>query len=185
MKPEIWEKCCRDLKVYLESALAGAKGGVISVKLNRLLEVSGSYAWKRRYAWCLSKVLHRYKFNIGLYVLTRQQAEELLNILDAACAEAGGRKKQRETTREEPAPPDNRKQEKLVAEAMPINDGEKMYTISFRLPRALLQALEEYARRLGLTRSDVIRMAVNQMLKMVHLAEDTMETKKVELVTVV
>ena len=36
--------------------------------------------------------------------------------------------------------------------------------VSFHLPRALLQALDEYARRINATRSDVVRMAIRQML---------------------
>jgi predicted DNA-binding protein len=184
MKPEIWMRCCRDLKAYLESALAGARGGVISVKLNRVLEISGSYAWRRHYVRCLSRLLRGYRFSAGLYVLTRQQAEELLNILDAFCAEVDGRKKQKETMWEEPAPPDNCKQERLATETVLVNDGEKMYMLSFRLPCAMLWALEEYARRMNLTRSDVIRMAISQMLERMHFAEDAVEKKKVEHVVI-
>ena len=126
MRPEVVDTCCRDLKAYLESALAGARGGVISVKLNRVLAVSGLYAWKRQYAWCLSKLLRRYKLKTGLYMLTRQQAEKLLSNIDALCAKLRKRreKKQKKPRREEPPPPEDPKQEEPAAF---IGDGERMH----------------------------------------------------------
>ncbi len=155
MKPEIWRSCCRDLRTYLEAALAGAKGGVVSVKLNRVLEVSRAHVWKRQYAWCLSRLLRSYKFG-EVYLLTRRQAEELLNSLDALCAELCNAKKRE---KRQTAPPEE--QEELAAETA---DGERMTIVSFYLPRVLLQALDEYARQRGVTRSDVVRMAIRQML---------------------
>jgi len=162
MKPEVIEQCCLDLRRYLETALAGARGGLISVKVDRVVAVSRAYMWKKRYAWCLSKLLRRYRFSIGLYVLAKQQAEELLASLDALCAELHTRR--REKKQEE-----HKKQAKPSTDPAPAAlvdcvDGEGMPMVSFHLPRALLQALDEYARRMNLTRSDVIRMAIRQML---------------------
>jgi len=173
MKPEVIEQCCLDLRRYLETALVGARGGLISVKVGRVVAVSRAHIWKKRYAWCLSKLLRRYRLNTGLYVLTRQQAEELLDSLDALCAEL--HTKRREKKQEEP---ELEKQAKPPTDPAPVDcaDGEGMPTVSFHLPRALLQALDEYARRMNLTRSDVIRMAIRQMLdKMYEAEEDELE----------
>ena len=46
-----------------------------------------------------------------------------------------------------------------------VSDTEGMPLVSFHLPRALLRALDEYARRMNMTRSDVVRMAIQQMLE--------------------
>jgi len=166
MRLEVKKQCCLDLRRYLETALAGARGGLISVKVGRVVAVSRAHIWKKRYAWCLSKLLRRYRLNTGLYVLTRQQAEELLNSLDALCAEL--HTKRREKKQEEP------EQAKPPTDPAPVEcvDGEGMPTVSFHLPRALLHALDEYARRMNMTRSDVIRMAIRQMLDKMYEAEE-------------
>jgi len=167
MKPEVIERCCRDLRTYLETTLAGAKGGVVSVKLNRVLEVGHAHMWKMRYAQCLSRLLRRYRFN-EVYLLTRQQAEELLNSLDAHCAELHERREERRKRPKQEEPT-------CTPEAVPVANGERMPNVSFHLPRALLQALDEYARRMNLTRSDVIRMAIKQMLDKIYAAEEKEE----------
>jgi hypothetical protein len=178
MRPEVAEICCRDLKTYLETALAGARGGVVSVKLNRVLAVGGLYAWKSQYAWCLSKLLRRYKLKTGLYVFTRQQAEEVVNSIDALCAElhkAERRKKKEEELEHvffKPAP----------VRVDEFSDGEGMPMVSFHLPRALLQALDEYARRMNVTRSDVIRMAIRQMLDKMRATEEKEELEYIIVV---
>jgi len=179
MRPEVGERCCRDLKAYLESALAGARGGVVSVKLNRVLEVSGLYAWKRQYAWCLSKLLRRYKLKTGLYMLTRQQAEKLLSNIDALCAKLRKRREKKQKKPRRETPPEDPKQEEPAAF---IDDGEGMPMVSFHLPRALLQALDEYARRMNVTRSDVIRMAIRQMLEKMRAAEEKEEPEYIIVV---
>jgi len=183
MKRGVKERCCQDLRTYLEKALAGARGGVVSVKVDRVVAVSRAYAWKRRYVWCLSKLLRRYRFSTGLYVLTKQQAVELLDSLDALCTElhAERRKKkqkdpehEKQATAADPAP---------AAEAGPVGearlvelaDGEGMPMVSFHLPRTLLRALDEYARRMNATRSDVIRMAIRQMLDKMRAAEEELD----------
>jgi len=53
-----------------------------------------------------------------------------------------------------------------------FSDVEEMPIVTFHLPRALLQALDEYARRMNVTRSDVIRMAIRQMLEKMRAAEE-------------
>jgi hypothetical protein len=179
MRPEVGDRCCRDLKAYLEAALAGARGGVVSVKLNRVLAVSGLYAWKRQYAWCLSRLLRRYKLNTGLYALTRQQAEELLNSIDALCAKLRKRREKKQKKPRQETPQEDPKQEEPAAF---IDDGERMSMVSFHLPRALLRALDEYARRMNVTRSDVIKMAIRQMLVKMRVAEEKEESEYIIVV---
>jgi hypothetical protein len=174
MRAEVWNRCCRDLRTYLESALARARGGVVSVKLNRVLDVGRAHMWKMHYAQCLSRLLRSYKFN-EVYVLTKQQAVELLNSLDALCAELQ-QKKRREPEQEEPVPPIR------ASEAVLIADGEKMSMVSFHLPRALLHALDEYAERMNLTRSDVIRTAIRQMLDKIAAKETAEEEEELEYI---
>jgi hypothetical protein len=184
MRPEVGDRCCRDLKTYLESALAVARGGVVSVKLNRVLAVSGLYAWKRQYAWCLSRLLHRYKLKTGLYVLTRQQAEEVLNSIDALCTELhkAKRREKKEEKKEELEQVDFEQEEPAPVRVNEFSDGEGMPMVSFHLPRALLQALDEYARRMNVTRSDVIRMAIRQMLDKMRAAEEKEEPEYIIVV---
>jgi predicted DNA-binding protein len=165
MRQEIRKKCCEDLKTYLETVLAGARGGVISIKPNRVLEVSGLYKWKKQYTRCLSRLLRRYRFS-KVYVLTKQQAEELLNSLDALCENLDSGKISEKSRRE--APSNDHKQKEPAALA---GDREGMPMVSFHLPRALLQALDEYARRMNMTRSDVVRMAISQMLSKMYSEE--------------
>ena len=49
-----------------------------------------------------------------------------------------------------------------------VGDTGGMPVVAFHIPRALLQALDEYARRLNAARSDVIRMAIQQMLERIR-----------------
>ena len=175
MRWEVSDRCCQDLHRYLETVLASARGNVISIRLSRVLEVGRAHMWKRQYARCLSRLLRRYRFN-EVYLLTRQQAEELLNSLDVLCAELREEKRQ-EKKQKEP------KHEKPPAF---VDGGERMSSVSFRLSRALLQALDEYARRMNLTRSDVIRVAIRQMLEeMLGAAEEAAEEEELEHIVVV
>ena len=172
---------------YLETVLATARGDVISVRLSRVLEVGRAHMWKRQYAWCLSRLLRRYRHDVGVYLLTKQQAEELLNRLDALCAElrAEKREKRRKASKQE-----GPRQEELILTCAPEMDAstnrERTPLVSFRLSRALLQTLDEYARRMNLTRSDVIRMAIRQMLEeMRGAAEEAAEEEEFEYIVVV
>lgn len=174
MRWEVSDRCCQDLHRYLETVLAGARGNVISIRLSRVLEVGRAHMWKRQYARCLSRLLRRYRFN-EVYLLTRQQAEELLNSLDVLCAELRKEKRQ------------EKKQKEPKHEKPPtfVDGGERMSSVSFRLSRALLQALDEYARRMNLTRSDVIRVAIRQMLEeMRGAAEEAAEEEELEHIVV-
>ncbi len=174
---QIVEMCCRDLRQYLQDALASARGGVVSVKVGRVLAVRRIYDLKRHYAYCLLQLLRPYRFNRGLYVLTRQQAEELLRNLDVLCAEIAPKDK----TLKQPAPKDKTHKQERPASI----DGEKMVLISFHLPHALLCALDEYVRQRGVARSDVVRMAIKQMLDNMRAAKELAEKEELRYVVAV
>ena len=181
MRAEVWNRCCRDLRTYLESALARARGGVVSIKLNRLLDVGRAHMWKMHYAQCLSRLLRSYKFN-EVYVLTKQQAVELLNSLDALCAELNKRRKNKqEESRQEESEQDSKQKEHAVVS----DDRERTPIVSLHLPPSLLQALDEYARRMNLTRSAVIRMAIRQMLDKIAAKETAEEEEELEYITAI
>jgi predicted DNA-binding protein len=145
---QIVDICCRDLRRYLRNALINTKGGVVTVKMWRLLRVELSPPDRTRYSMCLSRVLHAYRWKDATYVIPRQDVETLLKNLDAACESAKNVKRRRE-----PQP------------------REKMVRISVCLPRKMLQMLDSYAAELKTTRAAVIRRAIAQMLK---VAEEQM-----------
>jgi hypothetical protein len=151
---QIVDICCRDLRRYLQNALINTKGGVVTVKMWRLLRVELSPPDRARYSMCLSRVLHQWRWKDAVYVIPRQDVETLLKNLDAACESAKNVKRRREP---QPNPPPQPR--------------EKMVLISFCLPRQILQALDSYAAELKTTRSAVIRRAIAQMLK---VAEEQM-----------
>jgi len=55
-----------------------------------------------------------------------------------------------------------------TAPRVDVGDTEGMPVVAFHIPRAMLLALDEYARRMKVTRSDVIRMAIRQMLERIR-----------------
>jgi len=63
------------------------------------------------------------------------------------------------------------------------DDRERTPIVSLHLPPSLLQALDEYARRMNLTRSDVIRTAIRQMLDKIA-AKETAE-EELEYITAI
>jgi hypothetical protein len=71
---QIVDICCRDLRRYLEHALRATYGGVITVKMRRLLKVELSPPDRARYSMCLSRVLHPYRRKNGTYIIPRQDA---------------------------------------------------------------------------------------------------------------
>jgi len=143
-----WEMCCRDLRRYLEAVLTNSRGGVISVKTSR---VAQDKAARWSYGQCLASLLRRYKLRTA-YVLTRDEARELLRNLD--CTKRSVARKKDKTGRK----PRRR----------PPLFGEKMVLISIHLPPPMLQILDEYAARLGTTRSAVIRYAISEMLQQIR-----------------
>jgi Arc/MetJ-type ribon-helix-helix transcriptional regulator len=145
--------CCRDLRRYLEYALTTTHGGVITVKMNRVMQVAPLD--RRRYAMCLGAVLRRWRWSAGIYVVPRREAETLLSRFDEFCASA---------TRNQTATVRNRRPAETVQHtARPA--GEKMPLVTFHLPPALARALDTYVRRKNMTRSAVVRTAIAQLIE--------------------
>lgn len=148
---QVVERCCRDLRRYLEKALAETRGGVVSVKLQRLLRVELSHSDLVRYATCLNYMLSRYRWGRS-YVIPRQDVAQLLESFDQLCRRVKCKTEMKnKTVKTQYRPP-----------------GEKMVLISFHLPRKMLQMLNGYAAELKTTRSAVIRRAIAQMLERVR-----------------
>ena len=142
---QIVEICCRDLRRYLEHAVQTTRGSVVSVKMRRLLRAELSPSDCVRYARCLSRILHQWRWG-GAYVIPRQDAEMLLASLDAFCELAKRRRQRR----------GGRRYQRLGGDAA---------LVSVTLPFDLLRALDEYAARAGMSRSAAIALAVQQLIE--------------------
>jgi len=146
---QIVEICCRDLRRYLETVLANVKGGVVSVKTSR---VAPDKSMRWRYAACISRVLRRFRRG-RTYVMTKEEAAEVLETFDQLCLRRIEKKKS-------VRPPQRR----------PLFD-EKMIVVSFHLPPAELRYLDEYAKEKNMTRSAAIRYAIAKMLEKMKTEE--------------
>jgi len=125
-----------------------ARGGVISVKASR---VAPDKALRRRYAACLSRVLRRFRRAHGVYVMTRQEAEEALKTFSTLCESVRRRR--------EPQPQRQRPREERVL-------------IAVALPNDLLRAVDAYAAELNTSRSEVIRQAIQRLIEMRRVLEE-------------
>ena len=150
---QIVSACCRDLRRYLEEALAKSKGGVVTVKMRRLLRVELSPPDRARYSICLSRILGQWRWG-SAYVIPRQDVEKILESFDSLCESARQLKH-----RKEPQPKRRRRLR------------EELVFISVTMPNDLLHAVDEYARRRGLSRSEVIRRAIQELLNMREMLE--------------
>jgi metal-responsive CopG/Arc/MetJ family transcriptional regulator len=145
---QIVDICCRDLRRYLQNALANTKGGVITVKMRRLLRVELSPPDRARYSTCLSRVLHPYMWKSGTYIIPRQDVEKLLETFDELCQSV----KQRRRREPKPRPPSRR------------HEREELVLTTLHLPPPLLHVLDEYAKERNMTRSAVIRYAIHLLI---------------------
>jgi Arc/MetJ-type ribon-helix-helix transcriptional regulator len=155
---QIVEICCRDLQRYLEYALKATRGGVVTVRMNRVMQVAPPPLDRKRFERCLSAVLSRWRWSTGVYVVPRRDAETLLSSFDELCAPVA--RNQRAAQHIDTAthlPP--------TAEHTPENADGKMVLITFHVPHALVQALDRYAQRKNATRADIIREAVQQLIE--------------------
>lgn len=150
---QIVDTCCRDLRRYLETALKTTRGGVVTVKMRRLLRAELSLPDRIRYSICLSRILGQWRWG-SAYVIPRQDVETLLETFDKLCESA--------------------RQVKYRKESQPKRRqrfNEELVFISVTLPNDLLHAVDEYARRRGLSRSEVIRRAIQELLNMREMLE--------------
>ena len=153
---QIVEICCKDLRRYLEETLAKSKGGVVTVKMRRLLRAELSPPDRTRYAHCLSRVLRRWRWKRDTYIIPRQDAEKLLESFDELCRSAR-QVKSEERPKESPQP----RQRK-----------EDVVFISVAVPSDLLHAVDEYARQRGLSRAAVVRQAIQHLIEMRRTLEE-------------
>jgi len=151
---QIADTCCRDLRRYLETALKTTRGGVVTVKMRRLLRVELSMPDRIRYSICLSRILGQWRWG-SAYVIPRQDVEKILESFDSLCESV----RQVKAVEKRPQP---KRRQRLM---------EEVVFISVTLPNDLLRAVDEYARRHGTSRSEVIRRAIQDMLE----ARDTLE----------
>jgi len=138
-------RCCALLKAHIEQRLAASRGGVISIKSTHLTRDGRLLP---RFASCLSKLLRQYRRGSG-YVIPRGEAQELLSRLGQLCESV------------------YRKQKKTAARRITRRD---MQVVSFHVARDELEALDGYAKEVGVTRSDVIRLAIMRMIERLKLA---------------
>ena len=151
---QIIDICCKDLRRYLEYALASARGGVITVKMNRVMQTAPPPLDRRRYAMCLGGVLRQWRWSAGVYVIPRQDALRLLESLDETCA---SKRNQR--------PAEKREGRMAAPPRSVVATGGKMILISFHVPSALAKAIDEYAQRKNTTRSAIVRAAIAHLIK--------------------
>jgi metal-responsive CopG/Arc/MetJ family transcriptional regulator len=157
---QITEICCRDLRRYLEHALRATHGGVVSVKMRRLLRAELLPSNRVRYSACLRRILSNYRWKGDTYVIPRRDAELLLQNLDSLCAALKNKRKE--------AQPRRQRQEKRR---------EEVRLIAITLPNDLLRAVDAYAQRTNKTRSEVVREAIHQLIAMYHVLEELNRAK--------
>jgi metal-responsive CopG/Arc/MetJ family transcriptional regulator len=146
---QVVDICCRDLRRYLETALVNTRGGVVTVKMRRLLRAELSPPDRARYSTCLSNILNPWRWGKA-YVIPRRDAEKLLETFDELCASVRPRRGPK------PAPPWRR--------------GEMVQTMLY-LPTQMLHLLDDYAREMHTSRSEIIRYATYQLLMKYRGAE--------------
>jgi len=149
---QIIDICCKDLRRYLEYALASAHGGIITVKMNRVMQIAPPPLDRRRYAMCLGGVLRQWRWSAGVYVIPRQDALQLLESLDETCV---NKRNQR---------PMEKREEQMVAPPRSVVATE-VVSISFHVPSVLAKAIDEYVQRKNTTRSVIVRTAIAHLIE--------------------
>jgi len=145
---QIADACCRDLRRYLETALKTVKGGVVTVKMRRLLRAELSPPDRARYAHCLSRILHMYRWGSDAYVIPRRDVEKLLETFDSLCEFVRQAKRHKKP------------QQKPLPQPKPAPRREEMVLTTLHLSPPLLRMVDEYAKERRMARAAVIRYAV-------------------------
>lgn len=156
--------CCKDLRRYLTEALTTSRGDVISVKVRKIARMDLPQSDLVAYATCLKKILGQYRWGRS-YVIPRDEVRRLLESFDRLCELA----KQRRRSRPHRRKPFDRPQR------------EEMRLIAVNLPRDLSIALDEYAAARGMSRSAVVRLAIQQLLAMRNVLEEINRAKNGKL----
>jgi hypothetical protein len=137
---------CQDLKEYLNNGVEVAKRRnrcCVSILLKKMLRKEGRRRLHVQYATMLKKLFYKYMFARGMYIIPLEDAEGILANLDQLCNTL----KNEEKTEEQKQPK------------------EKMVSISFHLPKKMLEEIDNYAEINNTTRSATVRKAVEEMLK--------------------
>jgi len=137
---------CSDLKEYLERYIDVARRYrrcCVAILLRRMLRREGRKRYHAPYSKYLKKLFSRYMFGRGTYIVPLEDAEKITTDIDHLC-EALKNKKPAELSQQ---------------------PKEKMVLISFHLPKKMLEDADKYAKMQGIKRSEVIRRAVEEMLK--------------------
>jgi hypothetical protein len=135
---------CQDLKEYLERYIDVAKRYkrcCVAVLLRRMLRREGRKRYHAPYSKYLKNLFSRYMFGRGIYIIPLEDAQNVLTSIDTLC----------ESLRQE-----KRYQPK---------EREKMERASIKLPKAMIEELNKYAKAEGIKRAEVVRRAVEEMLK--------------------
>ena len=148
---------CQDLKEYLERYIDVAKRYrrcCVAVLLRRMLRREGRKRYHAPYSKYLKKLFSRYMFGRGTYIVPLEDAENMLTSIDQVC----------EFLRQE-----KRYQPK---------EREKMERASIRLPKAMIEELNRYAKAEGIKRAEAVRRAVEEMLKKYKWIPDALLERK-------
>ena len=142
-----YELFCTDLREYLERYIDVARRYrrcCVAVLLRKMLRKEGRKRYHAPYAQYLKKLFSRYMFGRGIYIIPLEDAENMLTNMNQMCEAL----KNRKPAKHNQQPPK-----------------EKMVLISFYIPNKMLEDADKYAETTGTTRSEVVRKAVEEMLK--------------------
>jgi metal-responsive CopG/Arc/MetJ family transcriptional regulator len=151
--------CCKDLRRYLVEALATSRGDVVSVKTRRVMRMDLPHSDLVVYAACLSRLLSRYRWGKS-YVIPRSDVVKMLENFDKLCESA--KRREPRPRRRRPADKQQREETRLVA---------------ILLTYDLLQAVDAYAAAHKMSRSAVIRQAIQQLIVMRDVLEELNKAK--------
>jgi len=149
---------CQDLREYMEKYVEVAKRYrrcCVYVLLRRMLRKDGRRRYHAPYAKNLKKLFSKYMFSRGTYIIPLEDAENILANIDTLC---------------ESLKPTRQYQ---------YNEKEKMEMVSIKLPKAMIEELDRYAKMKGLKRAKVVRMAVEEMLKKYRVVKYLVGERKV------
>ncbi len=147
-RKDVLEEFCQDLKSYLEETLLRTRTHVV-VRVGRLAKLRGmSQRRISSYSRFIRQLFGEYRFAKGTYILPREKAEEVYRNLDALCETLKKTKRRRE-----------RREIKREIER------EKMVRVTFHVPPGMLRDLDEAAKILGKNRAEIVREAIQRMLK--------------------
>jgi hypothetical protein len=143
---------CADLKEYMEKEIEAAKMWkrcCITITLKKMVRKEDRRRLHVQYAVMLKQMFSKYIFGKGVYIIPLEDAEQILANIDQLCEMP---KEEKQQTRQ-------------------TQPREKMELISFHLPKKMLDEIDRYAEANCMRRSEVIRKAIEEMLKKYKFSE--------------